>query len=385
MLVTILKYLSQLLILAVGFTALLWERRTAGDDPSKRKPKTLLYAAGASVLAAFLVFVASDITDKQDNARKAAEQARVISSLEQVVAGQKDEIELAKHINSSQEGLTEQAKELNSQQTRQLSLSEGLTEAQKEQISISNGLADAQRTQLQLSNNLTAKQKEQIRRLVQMRLDRELMGVEISFTPSAEHWNRIAYACDKIPPASPGFPYSASTITAERVGAYWDIDFSEIKKFSEITKEEEGSILPPPVSTQSPEGKAFEEVINLAMVELRVEWGGSSLDGGEITMLSEKRSYPTSISISKDMIAFTFRPPKIRLNLSDLYNNPVVKLRGRQYPATIRFRSLDSRVKFNEQVDLNWVRQVGRTHVEKWLPYISEPHRLNIDWSSLLN
>jgi hypothetical protein len=378
MLVTILKYLSQLLILAVGFAALLWERRAAEDDPSKRKPKSILYVAGASILVAFSVFVATDLTDKKENARKAAEQAKVISSLEQVVAGQKDEIELAEHINSAQEGLNEQAKELNAQQTRQLSLSEGLTEDQKEQISISNGLADAQRKQLQLSNNLTAKQKEQIRRLVEMRLDRELIGVEVSFTPSAEHWNRIAHACDKIKPASPGFPYSASTIKAERVGGYWDIDFSEINR-------EAGSILPPPVSTQSPEGKAFEEVINLAMVELMIEWGGSSLEPGEVTMLSARGNYPTSITISKDIIAFTFRPPKIKLNLSEFHNNPFIKLRSQQYPTAIRFRSLDNKVKFDEQVTLSWVKKRGSTHVEKWLPYISEPHRLNIDWSSLLN
>lgn len=195
-LVSFLKYLSQLLILAVSFAAIWWDRRTAGQDPAKRKPKVIIFIAAASVMAGFIVFMVSDIKSREDDAKRAAVQAEQISNLKLVVADQKDEIELAKHIKSVQEELTEQAKELNAQQTKQLSSSEALEKSQKEQLSISSGLADAQRRQLRLSNLLTAQQQQQIRRLLEMRLDRELLGVEVSFTPSTDQWTRIAYACD---------------------------------------------------------------------------------------------------------------------------------------------------------------------------------------------
>jgi hypothetical protein len=378
-LVSLLKYLSQLLILAVGFAAIWWDRRVASQDSSKRKPTVMTFIAAASMAAGFILFIAADIKSREDDAKRASAQAEQISNLKQVVAGQKDELELAKHIKSVQEELTEQAKELNAQQAQQLSSSEALKRDQQEQLAISGGLANAQRRQIGLSTVLTAQQKQQLRRLKEMRLDRELSGVEVSFTPSLDQWARITFACGKIPPASLGFPYSASTITAERVGDHWEIEFGEIRD------EDGNTILPPPLSTQSPEGKAFEEVINLAMVELRIEWGSSDLGPDEVTMLSVGRTYPASVRISKDTIAFTFRPPKLRLYLSHLYDNPVVRLRGQQYPTSIRFRSLDDKVKFDERSALNWVMRSGDPEVEKWLPYVSEPLHLDIDWSRLLH
>jgi hypothetical protein len=215
-----------------------------------------------------------------------------------------------------------------------------------------------------------------------MRLDRDLIGVEISFEPSAQHWTDIASACDKIKPLSPGFPYSAATIMAERVGGYWDIDFSEIRN------QQKGTIKPPSISTNLPENKTFEEIIDAALLELQIEWiGGDNSSGGMVSTLSGvSGTYPTSVMISKKKIAFVFRSPKLRLNLSDLRVNPTVKLRSRKlYPKYITFRSLDNRVMFNERIDLSWEEKRGESHAERWMPYVSGPHHLTIDWSRLLN
>lgn len=208
-----------------------------------------------------------------------------------------------------------------------------------------------------------------------LNLGRDISGVEISFKPSPERWSEIARACDKITPQVPGFPYSASTITAERVEDHWNLDFTAIFR-------QEGSIRPRPVSTNQPGGEGFEEVLNKALVELLIEW-----DGGVVTKISPGRDYPSSITVSKDKIVFTFNQPKLRLNLGKLKADPTVKFRGEAYPESLSVRSLDNSVMFDETIKLNWEEKSGEIHAdvheERMMPYISGPHRLNITFINL--
>ena len=244
--------------------------------------------------------------------------------------------------------------------------------------------SDKQQLALGISQGIEEEQRKQIQQLQQLRLDRDLSGVEISFKPSAEHWALIAHACNKIEPYDPEFPYSASTIIAERVGGYWEIEFSPIYQKS-------GSILPPPVSTSLPKYKVFEEVIDIALVELLITW---SDDDNLTSVISSRGNYPTSVTVSKDMIAFTFRPPQLRWGLNYLYDKPTVTFRGQQdsaptetgiaAPVEIKIRSLDYRVKFDQSIKLNWEKKPGKDHFKKWMPYISGPHRLNIDWNNFI-
>jgi len=294
------------------------------------------------------------------------------------------------HLEISQ-GITKRQAEQVEKQAEQVEISKDLTkkqvdqlEKQAQQLEMLSRLAQSQKNQIRLSENLTEEQRKQLRQLQQLRLDRDLSGVEISFKPSVDHWALIAHACDKIPPPSRGFPYSASTIMAERVGGYWEIEFRPIKQA-------QGSILPPPVSTNLPEHKVFEEVIDIALVELLIRW---SNDDNLVSVISSRGNYPASITISKDMIAFTFRPPILRWGLNYLYAKPLVTFRGQQdsvptqtripAPTDIRIRSLDYRVKFDQAIKLNWEEKSSDEHFEKWMPYISGPHHLNIDWSSFL-
>lgn len=278
---------------------------------------------------------------------------------------------------------------LTKRQEEQVQESQRMSNDLEAQLSLLSSLSEAQSRQHQLSQKLTAQQQEQVRLLVQMRLDRELVGVEISFKPSTDHWLRIAEVIKaaEVPkkagesrkalePPSQGVSYSDAPILADRVGRYWDIRFGPIYK-------KEGSIQPPPVSTESPEYKAFDDVIVAALAELFIDWGGRGGEDAE-TIISANGHYPSAVKISKDEIAFILRPPKLRLILGDLYNNSNIKLRSKRYPASLKFRSLDYRVKFDDEIQMGWVRKKGESHLERWMPYVSGTHHLKIDWSLLL-
>lgn len=209
------------------------------------------------------------------------------------------------------------------------------------------------------------------RALANVRLERDLSGVEVSFTPSAQHWSEIANVYDNMPNAPvSGFSYSASTITAERVGDHWKIDFSPVKV-------PEGTIRLGTIFTNQPDGKGFEEVINKALVELLIKWGN-----GAVIEISSRDNYPSSITISRDMIAYTFYPPAIRLNLAKLNADPTITFRGNAYPSSIRVHSIDESIMFDETINLSWIEKGGDAFSERLMPYISGPHPLNITFKT---
>lgn len=203
--------------------------------------------------------------------------------------------------------------------------------------------------------------------------DRNLLGVEVSFKPSSEHWSRIAQACDAIPDPVPGFRYSSSTITAERVGEYWSLDFAEIIR-------EEGTVRPQRDSTSRPSGKPFEEVIQNALIELLITWRGEIM-----TEVSPRGDYPSQVRVSHKEVAYTFRPPLLSLNLSKLKATPTIAFRGgrEERPSQIRVRSLDDTVTFDQTLSLLWEEKYGDRHIERIMPYAAGPYTLQINFSNL--
>lgn len=340
----------------------------------------------ALVIALIACILSIVITSKKNREQQELDknQKEQISYLKGVAEGQKEQLGITQGIEKKQEAQLATSQKLTNAQDEQLATSQRLTKVQDEQLALSRDLVKSQGTQMRLSKSLTEEQREQIKQIEQLRLDRDLSGVEISFKPTAAHWAKIARACDKIKPAYKGFPYSASTIKAERAIGYWNIDFGEIEH-----PEGKGSIRPPRLSTNLPENKAVEEVIDTALVELSIIW---SDDDDIMSVVSNRGDYPTSVIISKDMIAFIFRPNDLRLSLGYLKGNPTVTFRGQQEPVpasvsapaptSITIRSLDYKAKFDESIELNWKYKRGNVHLEKWMPYISGPHPLNIDWSN---
>jgi len=229
------------------------------------------------------------------------------------------------------------------------------------------GKAAAQLAELKNQNDLMVKNMEALIK------DRNLLGVEVSFKPSSEHWSRIAHACDAIPDPVPGFRYSATTITAERVGEHWSLDFAEIIR-------KEGTVRPQRDSTSRPSGKPFEEVIQNALIELLITWRTEV-----ITEVSPRGDYPSEVRVSQEEIAYIFRPPLLSLNLSKLKAAPTIAFRGgrEDRPSQIRVRSLDDSVTFDQTMNLLWEEKYGDRHIERMMPYAAGPYTLQINFSNL--
>lgn len=219
--------------------------------------------------------------------------------------------------------------------------------------------------------------------LFNMRVDRDLLGIEIAFKPSTDQWRKIAELTDKIvSPGGPEFPYSAAIMKAERRGDHWKIDFGPIKS-------ESGTIRPGAVLSNQPNGKAFEEVIQKASIPLWIKWGA----GSETEIEPLRYDYPSAITISQDAIVFTLSPPLLRLNLNSLNANPTILLRTKEtegtLPKSFKFRSLDSIIALDQSIDLEWKKEEGNSgdddiYIKRTKPYISGPHRLQLSFKPIL-
>lgn len=220
------------------------------------------------------------------------------------------------------------------------------------------------------SNLLGDRLNTSIAEINKVRLDRNLLGVEISFKPPANQWADIEQSYQKIKSpvtSSPSgsFPYSSSTMIANRADGYWNIDFKPIED------QPAGTVRFGPTATNVPAGKAFEEVILKALTELLIKWGN-----GLETEVSTRGSYPSSITVSQHLITFTFRNPEIRL--LDLHANPTIEIRGKSEPRYVIIHSLDPDAAFNETLEVS-KEESNRSHRERVMRYTSGPYRLNIN------
>lgn len=224
-------------------------------------------------------------------------------------------------------------------------------------------------------------QRNEIREL---RLNREIAGIEISFTPSAEDWSRIEAAYNKIPPevkevtftGAPlrDIPFSEATMRAERNGDSWKIDFDPLRLAA-------GFVQFRPVLPGDPSAKAFADVIHEASPSFWIKWGSN------VTSETEPRrnQYASAITISKNTIALTLRSPELKLKLNQMDDDDfTVLIRANSQPAKLHIKSLDKGVVLDQALDMNWKRDEksfpsdpeGFIKVKN--PFVSGPYKLQI-------
>ncbi len=160
-------------------------------------------------------------------------------------------------------------------------------------------------------------------------------------------------------------------MTAERIRGYWIIKFEPVAG-------KNGWFKLAQVSTDQAENKGFEDVIRAAVIPLSVKWGEDT----ETDLDPWRDLYPGTISVSKQKISLTLRPPETMLNANNLKSRPFATLRGRSYlPSNVRIRSLDPGVLLDQALHLEWRRDAAGTN-DRTKPYISGPYGLNVGLTS---
>lgn len=218
-------------------------------------------------------------------------------------------------------------------------------------------------------------------------LNRNLEGIEISYVPSEEKWNEIKRAYSKIKSPESDLPYHNAPMIAESDGDHWNIDFEPTEVRGEPIKTPNGLVIQvggnkklPKTSTTK--NKLFEEVLNQALLGLRIQWGNET-----DTVLNQQQDYyPSAIHISRDRIKFIIRPPLVLWNLNELKTRAQVTFFGQNYPVdhlpqNFTIRSLDPGVKLEQTIALDWKdreRSKFPSYDEQVYPRISGPHPLAV-------
>jgi hypothetical protein len=315
------------------------------------------------VILATSVILFVTIVDQQ---RAARDQQR--ESGEKALAAERQAAQLTNVRNSQEAQRSTQDLQLKTQEA-QLAGAKDLVKAQAEQKETLKRLIEAQSGEILLLNRLP--------------LDRNLKGIELSFTPSRERWNAIALAYKGTVPPEQGVSYIDAPMMAEREGDHWRITFGEIKS-------REGNKMLGDLSTADPNNKAFEKVIDAASLGLRIEWGNATTTAFE----PMRQRYPSAIYVSHDSIALILRPPLLLWNLNALNDDmranhkPTVTFYGRDYPVALptgfRIRSLDPAVVLDQTIPLDWKnRGKSRDPEQQMNRQVSGPHRLSIAFSRL--
>jgi hypothetical protein len=222
-------------------------------------------------------------------------------------------------------------------------------------------------------------------KLDSLNLDHDLLGVELSFTPSQEMWDRIAAAYRRMKSPSEDLSYVDVPMTAERDGDHWRVDFEATQVKERVIQTPSGPMRLggytkfQKVSTADPNNRGFEDVLNEALPGLRIEWG----NGSNTPLEPRTEDYPSAIYVSRDKIALTLRPPRVSLNLTELREHPTVKFYGRNYPVGLppvfRIRSLDPAAELDQTIQLEWKRREPNTDYDSMMNrQVSGPHRLSI-------
>lgn len=339
-------YIIAGLICLFSVVALFLEIRSGGQEALGSARFWFEVAAFVTTLIFFIV--ASNAQQKESAAKDSAAEKQAsdlqIVRNSQKAQGETLELQLRTQLAGAKDQAEAQKKEL---------------ELQNEQNEISRRLIEAQQGEIQLLNRLN--------------LNHNLSGIELSFTPSRERWNRIAlaYLGTKSPPQQ-GVSYIDAPMTAERDGDHWRLAFGPIDM-------KEGNKKLDRLSTAEAANKAFEDVINEASLGLRIEWG----NGTNTTLEPWSQDYPSAIYVSHDRISLTLHPPLVSWNLNELKDNATVKFYGRDFPIELppsfRIRSLDPAVAFNQTIQLDWkFRGKSRDYEQQMNRQSSGPHKLNI-------
>jgi hypothetical protein len=353
-----LTYIFAILLCIASIVGIYVQTRSEG----KKAFRTVGWWCGVvTCLCSLLLFWAADREQQKESAQKALIQERQASELERMRYIQEEQRSRADLIIKTQQEQISQAKQLEQSQA-------SVIELQKAQSIVSNRLIESQKREI---------------------LNHNLSGIEISFKPSAAQWAEIVEAYQNTKSPQPGVSYSVATMTAERDGKHWAINFKP-------NTLQGGPMMFPgfstsPSDTQDGESnevlrnkKAFEEVISKASIGLLIEWGN-----GTQTMIEpwrrEINALPSAIEVSEDRIALILRPPEMTWNLNELNEHPTITLRGRGYPIklpiTFRIRSLDPGVVLDQTINLAWKDRSNTSTtplLERLMNKTSGPHRLQV-------
>lgn len=380
------SYASQCIVFLLALLGVLTKSVKTDEKGNSVHSKYGLLALTRSgkVIIIFLIisFLISLYTTHQGSKEAKEKEDKLIAELGKV---QTQNVALSENVNS----LTKQnLDEFEKQRNNLISILETQRQStanttEKIENSANVLLNDLRTTSNTLGNKLASSINDVETTIDRLNRERDLLGVEVSFTPSPKQWDNILRAYQKMKsPASPehSFPYSASTMIAVRRNGYWDIDFSPIEA-------REGSVRFGPVSTDQPEGVAFGGVIKEAIINLLLTWGD-----GPVTEIAPRGNYPSSITVSQKTITYTFRPPQLSLNVNYLKEHPTLLLQGasyppnegsKGYPVDVRVRSLDHSAIFDQIINLSWTEGNDKSHAGKMMPYVSGPYHLNITFRTL--
>jgi TolA-binding protein len=311
-------------------------------------------------------------------AQRTAQQATsavIENDLNNILTKQQTEFEKqAQRLEAAQKQLDEtleQARILERRQQEQ-------TKAQEEQTT---ALGQQQKS----LQEVLVSQTGEIELLSRIPLNRNLMGIEISYSPTQEKWNEIARAYNRIKSPEPDLPYANAPMIAESDGEYWKIDF-------------EPTLIPPYIT---PDGRRmggykklrklstkdnplFTVVLREALIGLRILWG----NGTETQLSPDQAYYPSAMYVSRKRISFILRPPLVLWSLNELYDNAVVTFFGKDYPidvpTTFTIHSLDPGVALDQTIELDWSKRIipKPPDVPSYDQFmnrkISGPHRLMV-------
>jgi hypothetical protein len=329
---------------------------------------------GCGVIAFGLGFWIFIVANKAQN----ISEQRQVSGLSDI---QKEQRAHSEYINKLRESEVAAAKAQEEAQKK-------LAEAQNKQLELQNKQNESSEKLNESSQKLIHSQLGAIELLDRLTLNHDLSGIEISFTPSQERWEKIAIAYRKTTaPPEQDVSYVDAAMMAERDGEHWRIVFKPIEVKTKIVKgnKEGGSKSVPKLSTADKNNRAFEDVLREAALGLRIAWG----NGTETALEPWSEDYPSAIYVSRNRIALVIRSPLVLWNLNelkdDLKNNhkPTVTFYGRDFPIALpesfTIQSLDPAVLLDQTIQLNWkFRGKSTEHEQKMNRQSSGPHELDI-------
>ena len=308
--------LLQIIPLIGAVVGLLFDR--AEDDTRKRVVRWLSICAIGFSMAAML-YGRREFSKERFNREEV---------MRQQLAHQRQQIESLKKIQSSQE--------------QNLAKADQLAETQDKVI-------EGQDRQLGLSAVLGIQQSETIQEITRLSLDRYLSALEISYKPSSARWAKITSIYRTLKPGTGDPSYYDALITAERTGDGWAVVFGWARIIED--NKDKGVKKFPTIFASDKDTKGFARLFQEAIIPLSIRWA----DDTETDIEPLTKQFPPVISISRESIVLTLRPPFLNLYLGDFRRDPSIVLRTRaDYPRELRFRCVDGNVKCDEIIRLKW-------------------------------
>jgi len=224
-------------------------------------------------------------------------------------------------------------------------------------------------------------QAGELKFLSRLPLNRNLAGIEISYKPSKRKWDQIAAAYSKIVSPQPDLEYVDAPMIAENHGDYWNIDFepAEVRPKGRVPAGQKKFL-----KLTTKENALFEEVLQKALLLLRIRWG----NGSSTVLDPDQKYYPSAMYVSHDEIRIILRPSLVVWNLNEIDENSVITFFGpTEPPENFTIHSLDPGVVLKETIQLDWkTRPFSRptaTYDELRYRKCSGPHTLSIQFDEI--